>query len=194
MNARCKKECDDCECKLSYQQFIKKQFLRIEELENEVAFLRMERDQLLHENERILFNLQMMALKNRTDDVVRAREYRVGLNLFNKHPPERGIQYLFEKGFIEDIVDESKVINYIKEDLDQARKALRVAIFLLSKKGLSKQMIGEYLGDLQSTFNQLVLKFFVKEMDFTNLVVDIALRKFQTFFRFPGKYYYYILS
>lgn len=107
--------------------------------------------------------------------------------MFNKHPPERGIQFLFDKGFIEEIVDESKLINHIGNDLDQARKALRVAMFLLSKKGLSKQMIGEYLGNLQSTFNQLVLKFFVKEMNFAGLIVDIALRKFQTFFRFPGK-------
>ncbi|XP_015786579.1 IQ motif and SEC7 domain-containing protein 1 [Tetranychus urticae] len=119
-------------------------------------------------------------------DVIRAREYRVGLNLFNKNPPERGIQYLFDKGFIDDIVDESKLVHY-SGNLESGRKALRVALFLLTKKGLSKQMIGEYLGDLQSPFNQLVLKFFVREMDFTGMLLDVGLRKFQTFFRFPGE-------
>ncbi|XP_053214518.1 IQ motif and SEC7 domain-containing protein 2-like isoform X2 [Panonychus citri] len=119
-------------------------------------------------------------------DVIRAREYRVGLNLFNKNPPERGIQYLFDKGFIDDIVDESKLVHY-SGNLDCGRKAVRVATFLLTKKGLSKQMIGEYLGDLQSPFNQLVLKFFVREMDFTGMLLDVGLRKFQTFFRFPGE-------
>uniref|UniRef100_T1KGE2 SEC7 domain-containing protein n=1 Tax=Tetranychus urticae TaxID=32264 RepID=T1KGE2_TETUR len=394
MSVRRKKECKDCDCKASYQQFIKKQFLRIEELENQISLLRVERDTLLHENERIMFNLQMLSLKNQESshignsdkyhnndqshqlrkqlpvgataattihgstsnggerkqenyelsqeimdkrleiivrkygkesvkaasviqkayrnyqlnkrfknlalnalrvnnqakdlkrqqqlqqahqiqqqtatqhrltvtgggsassvdgllvsdfvdasqsfeplhqqlqssqfsepkltrtsssssaskvththhggsmktsvsatsfphrtphyDVIRAREYRVGLNLFNKNPPERGIQYLFDKGFIDDIVDESKLVHY-SGNLESGRKALRVALFLLTKKGLSKQMIGEYLGDLQSPFNQLVLKFFVREMDFTGMLLDVGLRKFQTFFRFPGE-------
>lgn len=48
-------------------------------------------------------------------------------------------------------------------------------------------MIGEYLGDLQKPFNQLVLKFFVKQMDLSGLLIDVALRKYQTFFRFPGE-------
>lgn len=65
--------------------------------------------------------------------------------------------------------------------------AAAVARFLLTRKGLSKQMIGDYLGDLQQSFNQLVLKFFVKQMDLTGLLIDVALRKFQTYFRFPGK-------
>ena len=66
-------------------------------------------------------------------DVIRAREYRVGLNLFNKNPPERGIQYLFDKGFIDDIVDESKLVHY-SGNLETGRKALRVALFFLTKK------------------------------------------------------------
>ena len=121
-------------------------------------------------------------------DIIRKREYRVGINLFNKTPPERGINYLFEKGFIDEYVDENRLISFkTLKELEESRKAFRVAHFLLTRKGLSKQMIGEYLGDLQSPFNQLVLKYFVKEMDFSGMVVDVALRKFQTYFRFPGK-------
>ena len=33
-----------------------------------------------------------------------------------------------------------------------------VAKFLITRKGLSKQMIGEYLGNLQKDFNQDVLE------------------------------------
>jgi hypothetical protein len=55
--------------------------------------------------------------------------------------------------------------------------ASSVAHFLASRKGLSKQKIGEYLGNLQNPFNQLVLDFFVQEVDLTNLTIDEALRK-----------------
>lgn len=40
--------------------------------------------------------------------------------------------------------------------LDNAPHA--VARFLISRKGLSKQMIGEYLGDLQNPFNAAALE------------------------------------
>jgi len=65
--------------------------------------------------------------------------------------------------------------------------ASSVAHFLASRKGLSKQKIGEYLGNLQNPFNQLVLDFFVQEVDLSNLTIDEALRKYQTMFRFPGE-------
>lgn len=71
-------------------------------------------------------------------EVVRKRQYRVGLNLFNKKP-ERGVTYLIGRGFL--------------ENSPQA-----VAKFLLTRKGLSKQMIGEYLGNLQNSFNMAVLE------------------------------------
>lgn len=72
-------------------------------------------------------------------EIQRKRQYRVGLNLFNKKP-ERGIRYLIQRGFLE-----------------AAPQA--VARFLLTRKGLSKQMIGEYLGNLQNSFNMAVLEY-----------------------------------
>lgn len=68
----------------------------------------------------------------------RKRQYRVGLNLFNKKP-ERGITYLIRQGFLEN-------------------SPQGVARFLITRKGLSKQMIGEYLGNLQNAFNMAVLE------------------------------------
>ncbi|KAG8190153.1 hypothetical protein JTE90_008689 [Oedothorax gibbosus] len=100
-------------------------------------------------------------------EIQRKRQYRVGLNLFNKKP-ERGIRYLIQRGFLE-----------------AAPQA--VARFLLTRKGLAKQMIGEYLGNLQNSFNMAVLECFVQELDLAGMQVDVALRKFQTFFRMPGE-------
>ncbi|XP_064604385.1 IQ motif and SEC7 domain-containing protein 1-like isoform X3 [Liolophura sinensis] len=100
-------------------------------------------------------------------DKVRKRLYRIGLNLFNKKP-EKGIYFLVENSFI-----------------DPSSKS--ISRFLISRKGLSKQMIGEYLGNLQNPFNQEVLEFFSDEIDLSGLSVDVALRKFQSYFRMPGE-------
>ena len=97
------------------------------------------------------------------NEVIRKRHYRTGLNIFNKKP-EKGITYLISKGF-----------------LDNSPAA--VARFLVTRKGLSKQMIGEYLGNIGKPFNQAVLTCFANEMDLSGLQVDSALRKFQTYFR-----------
>lgn len=100
-------------------------------------------------------------------ETVRKRQYRVGLNLFNKKP-ERGISYLIRRGFLENTPQ-------------------GVAKFLISRKGLSKQMIGEYLGNLQSPFCMAVLECFAGELDLSGMQVDVALRRFQQYFRMPGE-------
>ena len=101
------------------------------------------------------------------NEVIRKRHYRTGLNIFNKRP-EKGIAYLIRRGFL--------------ENSPQA-----VARFLITRKGLSKQMIGEYLGNLMYAFNMAVLGCFANEIDFAGMPVDAALRKFQTYFRMPGE-------
>ncbi|XP_012265797.2 IQ motif and SEC7 domain-containing protein 1 isoform X2 [Athalia rosae] len=103
----------------------------------------------------------------KVSETVRKRQYRVGLNLFNKKP-ERGISYLIRRGFLEN-------------------SPQGVARFLISRKGLSKQMIGEYLGNLQNSFNMAVLECFSHELDLSGMQVDVALRKFQAYFRMPGE-------
>lgn len=100
-------------------------------------------------------------------ETVRKRQYRVGLNLFNKKP-DRGVGYLIRRGFVEN-------------------SPQGVARFLISRKGLSKQMIGEYLGNLQSPFCMAVLECFAMELDLAGMQVDVALRKFQQHFRMPGE-------
>ncbi|XP_076333704.1 IQ motif and SEC7 domain-containing protein 1-like isoform X4 [Tachypleus tridentatus] len=105
--------------------------------------------------------------KTQVSDLQRKRQYRVGLNLFNKKP-EKGISYLIQNNFLEPT-------------------AKSVARFLISRKGLSKQNIGEYLGNLQNGFNSAVLESFVEEIDLAGMQVDVALRKYQTFFRMPGE-------
>lgn len=71
-------------------------------------------------------------------EILRKRLYRVGLNLFNKKP-EVGVAYLVKKKFLEG-------------------SPPHVARFLISRKGLSKQMVGEYLANLQSPFSMSCLE------------------------------------
>ncbi|CAF0761114.1 unnamed protein product [Rotaria sordida] len=103
----------------------------------------------------------------RINETYRRRCYRAGLNIFNKKP-ERGIRYLIAHRFLEGNPE-------------------AVAHFLLLRKGLSRQMIGEYLGNLQDPFAMQVLHAFVNEFDFHDMPIDIALRKFQSTFRLPGE-------
>ncbi|RMB90023.1 hypothetical protein DUI87_33580 [Hirundo rustica rustica] len=65
-----------------------------------------------------------------------------------RRKPEKGIQYLIERGFLSDT-------------------PVGVAHFILERKGLSRQMIGEFLGDRQKQFNRDVLDCVVDEMDFS---------------------------
>ncbi|KAB1254528.1 IQ motif and SEC7 domain-containing protein 3 [Camelus dromedarius] len=71
-------------------------------------------------------------------DTLRKRRYRIGLNLFNINP-DKGIQFLISRGFIPDT-------------------PIGVAHFLLQRKGLSRQMIGEFLGNSKKQFNRDVLE------------------------------------
>lgn len=48
-------------------------------------------------------------------------------------------------------------------------------------------MIGEYLGMIQNQFNMSVLDAFCEELDLSGNAVDVALRKFQSYFRMPGE-------
>ncbi|XP_039104559.1 IQ motif and SEC7 domain-containing protein 1 isoform X3 [Hyaena hyaena] len=102
-----------------------------------------------------------------SNDVIRKRHYRIGLNLFNKKP-EKGVQYLIERGFVPDT-------------------PVGVAHFLLQRKGLSRQMIGEFLGNRQKQFNRDVLDCVVDEMDFAAVELDEALRRFQAHIRVQGE-------
>ncbi|XP_075458431.1 IQ motif and SEC7 domain-containing protein 3 isoform X2 [Ascaphus truei] len=100
-------------------------------------------------------------------DTMRKRLYRIGLNLFNI-TPDKGIQFLISRGFIPDT-------------------PIGVAHFLLQRKGLSRQMIGEFLGNSKKQFNRDVLDCVVDEMDFSGMELDEALRKFQAHIRVQGE-------
>ncbi|XP_051547225.1 IQ motif and SEC7 domain-containing protein 3 isoform X2 [Myxocyprinus asiaticus] len=100
-------------------------------------------------------------------DVMRKRLYRIGLNLFNINP-DKGLQFLISRGFIPDT-------------------PIGVAHFLLQRKGLSRQMIGEFLGNSKKPFNRDVLDCVVDEMDFSGMELDEALRKFQSHIRVQGE-------
>lgn len=166
---------------------------------------------------------------------IRKRQYRVGLNVFNKNP-EKGISFLIAHSFIDassPFIKNSSTISYYQSNqmhfienqqqnnhslnhdqplLDATTKAnnllignlsqptfscnlcfeednlkRNVAYFLLHRKGLAKEKIGQYLGNLQNRFNQDVLKYYLKGLDFHGMQIDLALRKFLSTFRLPGE-------
>ncbi|KAF9259484.1 Sec7-domain-containing protein [Marasmius fiardii PR-910] len=90
-----------------------------------------------------------------------------GIKKFN-FKPKRGIQFLIETGFI------------------PSKSPQDIAKFLLNTDGLSKAMIGEYLGDGEEE-NIAIMHAFVDFLDFTNLAFVDALRLFLQSFRLPGE-------
>ncbi|KAK6027166.1 Sec7 domain protein [Ostertagia ostertagi] len=95
----------------------------------------------------------------------RKRQYRIALNFFNKKP-ERGVQLLTAWRFVDD-------------------SAESLANLLFGRRGLSKQMIGEYIATLHSTFHSCVLKYFIGQIDVRGMEVDVALRKAMQYFFLP---------
>ncbi|KAI0248451.1 hypothetical protein BJV78DRAFT_1235950 [Lactifluus subvellereus] len=90
-----------------------------------------------------------------------------GIKRFNEKP-KKGIQFLVEAGFIPSKAPED------------------VAEFLLSTDGLSKAMIGEYLGEGDEV-NIATMHAFVDMIDFRNAGFVDALRLFLQAFRLPGE-------
>ncbi|PCH41516.1 Sec7-domain-containing protein [Wolfiporia cocos MD-104 SS10] len=90
-----------------------------------------------------------------------------GIKKFN-FKPKRGIQFFIETGFI------------------SSNSPKDIAKFLLESDGLSKAMIGEYLGEGDEE-NIAIMHAFVDMMDFRNLAFVNALRTFLQAFRLPGE-------
>ncbi|KAG6814203.1 hypothetical protein H0H92_000880 [Tricholoma furcatifolium] len=90
-----------------------------------------------------------------------------GIKKFN-FKPKRGIQSLIETGFI------------------PSNAPIDIAKFLLATDGLSKSMIGEYLGE-GAEENIAIMHAFVDQLDFRDLPFVEALRVFLQSFRLPGE-------
>ncbi|KAF8897505.1 sec7 guanine nucleotide exchange factor [Infundibulicybe gibba] len=90
-----------------------------------------------------------------------------GVRKFN-FKPKRGVQFFLESGFIPR-----------KEPED-------IAKFLLSTDGLSKAMIGEYLGEGDDE-NIAIMHAFIDYLDFKDLPFVDALRVLLQSFRLPGE-------
>ncbi|KAH8982655.1 Sec7-domain-containing protein [Lactarius hatsudake] len=90
-----------------------------------------------------------------------------GIRRFNQKP-KKGIEFLIEAGFI------------------SGNGPHDVANFLLNTDGLSKAMIGEYLGDVDEV-NVATMHAFVDMIDFRNTEFVDALRIFLQAFRLPGE-------
>lgn len=60
-----------------------------------------------------------------------------------------------------------------------------IAKFILSRRGLSKKMIGEFLGTLRSELHAAVLRAVFSEIEIKGQEVDEALRTMIYFFQLP---------
>ncbi|KAH8105009.1 Sec7-domain-containing protein [Phellopilus nigrolimitatus] len=90
-----------------------------------------------------------------------------GIRRFN-YKPKKGIEFLLENGFIPN------------------REPAEIARFLLNTDGLSKAIIGEYLGEGDDE-HIAIMHAFVDQLDFSNLPFVNALRLFLQSFRLPGE-------
>lgn len=89
------------------------------------------------------------------------------IRMFN-YKPKRGIAQLLEHGFI------------------RGRDPRAIARFLFYADGLSKRSIGEYLGEGEAE-NIETMHAFVDLMDFHDMPLTTALRRFLQAFRLPGE-------
>ncbi|KAI8145649.1 hypothetical protein BJV82DRAFT_534870 [Fennellomyces sp. T-0311] len=90
-----------------------------------------------------------------------------GVRQFN-WKPKKGLQLLAHNGFL-DMADHQSI-----------------ARFLLSTEGLSKTVIGEYLGEHDQD-NVAIMHAFIDELDFSNMNFVDALRHLLQTFRLPGE-------
>ncbi|CAI8012336.1 IQ motif and SEC7 domain-containing protein 1 [Geodia barretti] len=98
---------------------------------------------------------------------VRDRKINMGIGHFNRKPT-RGIQYLVRENVLPD-------------------SPQKVATFLASQYGLSKEKIGEFVGEISSEFHMAVLECLLEQMAMKIKPIDEALRDFQILFRMPGE-------
>ncbi|KAI3407604.1 hypothetical protein GPALN_015044 [Globodera pallida] len=95
----------------------------------------------------------------------RRRLYRIALNFFNKKP-DLGVQLLINWGFVRN-------------------SARELALLFMERRGISKQMIGEYLGTLRSQFHASVLNCFIEQISMYDMDIDIAIRQLLKYIRLP---------
>ncbi|KAJ6678208.1 hypothetical protein OIU85_008765, partial [Salix viminalis] len=93
-------------------------------------------------------------------------EFQEGISLFNRNP-KKGIEFL---------INANKLGNSVEE----------IAAFLKNTSGLSKTLIGDYLGERED-FSLKVMHAYVECFDFQGLDFDEAIRVFLQGFRLPGE-------
>uniref|UniRef100_A0A7N0TCL6 SEC7 domain-containing protein n=1 Tax=Kalanchoe fedtschenkoi TaxID=63787 RepID=A0A7N0TCL6_KALFE len=93
-------------------------------------------------------------------------ELQEGISLFNRKP-KKGIEFL---------INANKLGNSPEE----------IAVFLKNASGLSKTMIGDYLGEREE-MSLKVMHAYVEAFDFQDMEFDEAIRTFLLGFRLPGE-------
>ncbi|KRY19864.1 Cytohesin-1 [Trichinella patagoniensis] len=135
--------------------------------------IRKRKAELLEEIEQIRTEMIEVNSEIETLDMIdeerassKTKQLAIGKKKFNMNA-KKGIEFLIEHGLI-------------------GESAESVAEFLYRSEGLSKAVIGDYLGD-RDEFNIKVLGKFVDLQDFSGLSLVEALRHFLWSFRLPGE-------
>uniref|UniRef100_A0A914MK07 SEC7 domain-containing protein n=2 Tax=Meloidogyne incognita TaxID=6306 RepID=A0A914MK07_MELIC len=89
-----------------------------------------------------------------------------GTDLFNRHSPQKGVEFLCEKGLLKNPMDPKDVVNWLRQN-----------------PKLEKCKIAEYICHRK---RPEVLRAFVESFEFHGLRLDLALRQFLETFRLPG--------
>nr|CAD2147514.1 unnamed protein product [Meloidogyne enterolobii] len=89
-----------------------------------------------------------------------------GTDLFNRHSPQKGVEFLCDKGLLKNPMDPKDVVNWLRQN-----------------PKLEKCKIAEYICHRK---RPEVLRAFVESFEFHGLRLDLALRQFLETFRLPG--------
>lgn len=123
---------------------------------------------------------EVLQAEKREAEKHKSREYRIALNIFNKGPPERGIQFLIERGFFAHTTLQPlsiSVANFLLREGEDGKTTVR--------NGLSKKMVGQYLGSRRED-SSLVMKHVLAKIELKGLQLDEALRRFQKLIHVSG--------
>lgn len=79
-----------------------------------------------------------------------------------------------------------KGIIYIEKEVVKSSSADEIAKFLLNSSLIDKHVLGDYLGD-PGEWNSKIRDSLFKNLDFSLVEYDMALRRFLDVFRLPGE-------
>lgn len=146
-----------------HDKLTQEEVLLLRELRKQKAIILAEIQQLKAEINEVHSEMESV---EQPDESNNSKQIAIGRKKFNMDP-KKGIEYLVTNDLLNDTPED-------------------IAKFLLEEGGLSKTMIGDYLGENKEPMLS-VLQHFVDLQNFRDLLLVDALREFLWSFRLPGE-------